>query len=208
MSGVLLYQPGSRWRVGAALGAAALIHFAAVAFASIHRHEQIDEVPSSPPGIPELVFEPTSPIDDPTPPPDVLDPPPLLTPTDDSFADQKPSPPPIRRQDNRLVVPIAKARNGSPGSLTLSSAKVLALSAPRPEYPYEARRQKITGSGIVAMSIDPVSGNVTDVSMWQSTGSPVLDNATVAAFRRWRFKPGAVSRVKSPITYTLTGAAY
>ena len=58
MAGVLLYQPGSQWRIGAALGAAALIHFAAVALASIHRHEQIDEVPSSPPGIPELVFEP------------------------------------------------------------------------------------------------------------------------------------------------------
>jgi outer membrane biosynthesis protein TonB len=44
--------------------------------------------------------------------------------------------------------------------------------------------------------------------MWQGTGSLVLDNATVAAFKRWRFKPGTVSRVKSPVTYTMTGAAY
>ncbi|HEX7518593.1 MAG TPA: energy transducer TonB [Chthoniobacterales bacterium] len=86
--------------------------------------------------------------------------------------------------------------------------KVLALSAPRPEYPYEARRQRITGDGIVVMSVDPVSGRVTDVSMWRSTGNSYLDNAAVTGFRRWRFKPGTVSRVKSPITYTLTGAAY
>lgn len=207
MAAVLLYQPGPKWRIGAALGAAALIHFAAVALASIHRH-QIDEVPSSPPGIPELVFDPGFPIDEPTPAPEIADQPPIPDPTDDSFPDQRPSPPPVRPKDNRTIAPIVKVRTGPPGSLTLPSAKVLALSAPRPEYPYEARRQKITGSGIVAMSIDPVSGTVTDVSMWQSTGSRVLDNATLAAFRRWRFKPGTISTVRSPITFTMTGAAY
>ena len=206
MSGVLLYQPGPRWRIGAALGAAALIHFAAVALASIHQREPIEEAPSLPPGIPEVVIEPTSPIDDPTPPPDVLDPTPLPSPTDDLFPDS--SPPPIRRQDNRRVTPMGKVRTGAAGSLTLSSAKVRALNAPRPEYPYEARRQKITGDGVAVMTVDPVSGSVINVSMWKSTGNPYLDSAAITGFRRWRFKPGTVSRVKSPITYTLTGAAY
>jgi protein TonB len=90
----------------------------------------------------------------------------------------------------------------------MSSAKVVALSAPRPEYPYEARRQRITGSGIVAMTVDSATGRVTEVSMWQSTGNPYLDNAAITGFRRWRFKPGTTFRIKSPITYTLTGAAY
>jgi TonB family protein len=58
------------------------------------------------------------------------------------------------------------------------------------------------------MTIDPVSGSVTSVVMEASTGSPVLDNAAVAGFRRWRFKPGTVSKVKLPITYTLMGAHY
>jgi periplasmic protein TonB len=208
MTGVLLYRPGPRWRIGVALGAAALIHFAAVALANIHRNDQSDESLSSPPGFPELTLEPGSPIDAPTPPPNTADPSPIPNSSDELFPDQRSSPPPTRRQDHRSVAPIVKTKNGLPGSLALSSAKILALSAPRPEYPYEARRQRITGSGIVIMSIDPVSGSVTDVSMWQSTGSPVLDNATVAAFRRWRFKPGTVSRVKSPITFTMTGAQY
>ena len=33
-----------------------------------------------------------------------------------------------------------------------------------PEYPYEARRQKMTGEGIVAMTVDPVTGHVRTVS--------------------------------------------
>ena len=96
--------------------------------------------------------------------------------------------------------------SGSPANF--SSLKALALSAPRPEYPYEARRQRTTGSGIAALTIDPVSGNVTDVRMTQSTGSATLDNATINALRRWRFKSGAMTRVQVPITYTLTGASF
>ena len=66
----------------------------------------------------------------------------------------------------------------------------------------------MTGNGIVIMTIDFVSGRVTDVMMEESTGSLVLDNAAMTGFRRWRFKPGTVSKVKSPITFTLTGAQY
>jgi TonB family protein len=58
------------------------------------------------------------------------------------------------------------------------------------------------------MVVDPVNGVVTDIMMSESTGSPVLDNATVAAFRKWRFKPGSASQVKVPITFTMTGEMY
>jgi TonB family protein len=87
-------------------------------------------------------------------------------------------------------------------------ARISALSAPQPEYPYEARRQRVTGTGIVIMTVDSGSGRVTDVMMDESTGSLVLDNAAIAGFRRWRFKPGTVSRVRLPITFTMTGAQY
>ena len=89
------------------------------------------------------------------------------------------------------------------------SLKARALSAPRPEYPYEARSRHITGSGVVIMTIDVSTGAVTDASMAQSTGSPILDNAAVSAFRRWRFKPGTTqSKLRIPINYTATGASY
>ena len=206
MTAALLYQPNQRWRIGAALGAAALVHLAVIALAGIHPREQIEEVPSAP-GVPDLTLEPWSP-DESTPPPEMVAPTPTQDTADKWFADDRTIPPPIRRQDNKRVAPIVKVRNTSSGSLSLSSAKIVALSASRPEYPYEARRQRITGSGIVAMTIDPATGMVTEVSMWQSTGSPYLDNAAITGFRRWRFRPGTAFRIKSPITYTLAGAAY
>ena len=77
MAGVLLYQPGQKWRIGVALGAAALIHLAAVALASIHRHDQTSELPSTDDGFPPIELTTEAPTDNPTPPPDVLNPPPI-----------------------------------------------------------------------------------------------------------------------------------
>jgi TonB family protein len=207
MTEALLYQPISRWRIGVALSAAALIHLAAVALANLRHQEQIVEV-WSPPGDTEIILDPIAPQDDSTPPPDPVAPTPSEIAVDNSFTDENLNPPPIRRHDSRPIVPVAKATHGSSGSLTLSSAKVMALSAPRPEYPYEARRQRITGSGFVVMTIDSVTGRVIGAVMEQSTGSSVLDNAATTGFRRWRFRPGSVSRVRSPITFTMTGAQY
>src|SRR6266480_1280260 len=93
-------------------------------------------------------------------------------------------------------------------AMTMSRAKALAVNAPRPQYPYEARSRKIMGSGVIVMHVDPASGNVTDATVSKSIGSPILDNAAVSAFRQWRFRPGTASTVTAPITFTLTGASY
>jgi TonB family protein len=207
MTGALLYQPNQRWRIGVALSAAVLIHLAAVAVANLHRQERIDEV-SSPPADTELTFEPVSLTDNSTPPPDPVAPTPAENMADRLFVGENPSPPRTRRHDSRPALPIPKGRNGSSGSPTLSSAKIMAVSAPRPEYPYEARRQRITGSGFVILTIDSVGGNVTAAMMEQSTGSSVLNNAAMTGFRRWRFRPGTVSRVRLSITFTMAGAQY
>ena len=90
----------------------------------------------------------------------------------------------------------------------MGNAKAFVLSAPRPDYPYEARSRHITGSGIAVITVDPNSGLAVDAMMEQSIGNPILDNSTVSAFRRWRFKPGTPPRVRIPITFVLTGAQY
>ena len=84
----------------------------------------------------------------------------------------------------------------------------MTLFAPRPEYPYDARRQKVTGSGVALIAVDSASGNVANVSMVQSTGNPLLDSASIAGLSRWRFRPGTANRIRCPITFTLTGASY
>jgi TonB family protein len=96
----------------------------------------------------------------------------------------------------------------SPGPMSMSKAKALALYAPRPQYPYEARSRHVTGSGVIVCTVDSGSGNVGGCSVSSSTGSPILDNAATSAFRQWRFRPGTVSKVNIPITFTMTGASY
>lgn len=205
MTRALRYQSEHKRRFGVALGLAVVIHFAAIGFATVRK-----DLPAAEPGFvgePPIVTVDTVP---PTADPLTDDPEPLPTPpvNDPFYIEDQPTPPPVRRQ-NRPVTPIMRrSTNAVPRSLDLSSAKVLAVSAPRPEYPYEARRQKITGDGVAMMTIDPTSGNVIGVTMAKTTGSTFLDNAAIVGFRRWRFKPGTVSSVTCPVTFTLSGVSY
>ena len=118
------------------------------------------------------------------------------------------TPPPKKPQAQKFAPIKAPQAAGRPGIVSAAGAKAAAVYAPKPEYPYEARSRRITGSGVAVVEVDPASGNVTGASMAQSIGNPILDNATLSAFRRWRFKPGSVSKAKIPITFTMTGASY
>jgi len=89
----------------------------------------------------------------------------------------------------------------TPTSLSLSAAQAMAVSAPLPDYPYEAKHANVTGNGVCVMTVDTASGKVTNAMMAQSTGNRVLDKVTTDTFRRWQFKPGTVSQVRVPITY-------
>lgn len=159
--------------------------------------------------IPQAVVIATleAPEEQPTPPPEEIAVPPPPEPEIKPEYVEERTPPP--RQPKGKVAPIkAPTVAGRPGVMSISSAKALATYAPRPQYPYEARSRRITGSGVCVASVDPGSGSVTDATMAQSIGNPILDNAAVSAFRQWRFKPGTVSKVRIPITFTMTGASY
>jgi TonB family protein len=104
---------------------------------------------------------------------------------------------PATRQAAATELPVAS-------TMSLSAAKAVAVSTRMPEYPYEAKRVHITGNGVCVMTVDSASGNVTGAVMEQSTGNGILDKVTTDAFRKWRFKPGAVSQVRVPISYEIT----
>ena len=88
-----------------------------------------------------------------------------------------------------------------PVPISLSVAQSMAIKAPLPRYPYEAKRRDLTGSGICVLTVDSATGKVIDVTMTQSTGSRFLDRFTVQTFKEWRFKPGTVSQLRIPISY-------
>ena len=201
-----MYRPPPKWQVWAALGGALAIMSAAVVIAGIH--------PEPPPApdlsqIPEAVSAvlEQEPAPEATPPPEEeLPPPPPPPEAQPEFREEQPTPPPPPRpKASRPPTPIK--RLGGTGSM--SSAKAQAVFSPKPEYPYEARRQKQTGSGVCVLTVDVASGNVTDADMAQSTGSPILDSSTTSAFKRWRFRPNSVPpKVRVPITFTMTGASF
>lgn len=208
----MLYRPAPRWQVASAFAGALFIHLTAVGIAMIRPQEKIVDLSDIPEATVEMSLE-TQAEPQPTPPPEEEPPPPpppeAIPEERPEFVEEKATPPPKRTPSTAPVVPLAKPKPVGPiGPMSMSSAKAVAVSAPRPEYPYEARRSKITGSGVCVMTVDPGSGSVTSADMAQSTGSPILDNAATSAFRRWRFKPGTVSRVRTPITFTMSGAQY
>src|SRR5207253_801941 len=113
------------------------------------------------------------------------------------------------RRKNKTVRPVIRSSgSGNVSAARPRSVHALVLYGPRPPYPYEARRARTTGSGVVLVMVDPTSGRVTDAQMRLSTGSLILDNNSVAALRRWRFKPVGVTTIDVPITYTLMGVSY
>jgi TonB family protein len=118
------------------------------------------------------------------------------------------TPPPKRAQAQKFTPIKAPQAAGRPGTMSISTAKALATYAPRPQYLYEARSRHITGRGVCVVEVDAGSGSVTSALMASSIGNPILDNAALSAFRQWRFKPGSVSNVRIPITFTTTGAQY
>ena len=103
-----------------------------------------------------------------------------------------------------LLIPIGFTSAAAPQT-SGKRAKSVAVFAPRPDYPYEARRQGMVGRGVVILEVDVGTGKVTHAYMAESTGHALLDGSALNAFRQWRFKPGTVSKVRTPINYTMSG---
>ena len=113
-------------------------------------------------------------------------------------------PPEKKHRVKRRAPPVVQSEPSSfstPTSLSLSAAQAMAVSAPLPQYPYQAKHANVTGNGVCVMIVDTASGKVTNAMMAQSTGDAILDKVTTETFRRWRFKPGSVSQVRVPVSY-------
>ncbi|MEP7015932.1 MAG: energy transducer TonB [Verrucomicrobiota bacterium] len=200
----VLFEPPPRLHVWLCLGAALAIDLTAVLLAQKREAPPVDLS-----DIPIAVVEATMQAEEqPTPPPEeVMAPTPPPEPENTPEFHEETTPPPKINRPQKIA-PIKAPTVGKVGPMSISSAKALAVYAPRPQYPYEARSHHVMGSGVCVVSVDTGTGQVTDASMAQSIGNPILDNAAVSAFRSWRFKPGTVSKVRIPITFTMSGASY
>ncbi len=175
------------------------------------------------PDVRELIVADTPPPEDqPTPPPDETPPPDDTPPpqVDPDMVDPEQTPPPetpkpsVKPYVKRSTPPPANAKRGpiaqegvvggNPnGTKTTGTpgAKVVGhWTTPKPPYPQQARMAKLQGSGSLRISTD-ASGNVSSVSIGQSAGSPILDNAIQSYARNnWKGPPNASTTV--PFTFT------
>ena len=203
MNGALIYRPNNHRLTWVAFECAITIYLTAIALAGNKAIPVTITSWEEPGDTVDGTFDPPPQNQE----PEIL-PPQQMIAEDQEFTEDNPAPTPIRPHRKTPLSPIRSAGLGTGQAMRAGSVKALTLYAPKPSYPYEARRGGVTGSGIAQLTVNSGTGNVIEARMSQSTGNAILDNATVETLRRWRFKPGVASNVDVPITYTLSGVSY
>jgi TonB family protein len=84
--------------------------------------------------------------------------------------------------------------------------KAVILSAPKIEYPIQARRKHLQGEGMFCLNVNDKTGAVSSVEVWQSTGHRILDEAAIGRLKNWRFKPQAVVRWQVPVDFRMNSS--
>jgi TonB family protein len=70
-----------------------------------------------------------------------------------------------------------------------------------PDYRHSDRQFDGEGAGLYRVTIEPKTGNVTDVTIVRSTSRGNLDRNAVAALRQWRWKPNSWRVVDVPFIF-------
>lgn len=148
-------------------------------------------VPSKP--VPKPIVKPVAkpaPTPEPTPRP--------LAP-----ADSEPAPPP----NSQISAESAPAINRGPPSTESTESAPVAIDLgaayrlnPAPEYPPLALRRGWQGTVRLRVTLDS-EGHPTQVGLAASSGYPMLDEAALAAVRRWQFRPA--TRLGKPVAATV-----
>jgi protein TonB len=109
-----------------------------------------------------------------------------------------------------LAIASARASANKPQGKALSDVAYVTLtqmwiSAPAPEYPPEALKRHLTGHGVFNLKIGPKNYTVSQVTVLQSTGHKILDDAAIQALSRWRGRPSELmsrtDHVHVPVTF-------
>ena len=203
MNEAVIYRPNNRKLIWFAFACAITIHLGAIAIAE-NRTKPTAMMSWGEPDGPPIDVEYGSP----PPETETVLPPESNVIEDQEFTDENVSPQRARPRKKMSLMPVVRSTGAGITSWHSGPVKALTLYAPKPSYPYEARRTGTTGTGVAHLTVNFSSGNVIDAQMSRGTGSTILDQVTLETLRRWRFKPGVAENVDVPITYTLSGVSY
>jgi TonB family protein len=99
----------------------------------------------------------------------------------------------------------ATSKNGSSqaagnNSEKSSSLRFAAGRMKKPNYPYQARINKQSGTVVVEFTVG-TDGRVISAVEVQSSKWPLLDNEALRAVRNWKFPSGGIMKFRKPITF-------
>lgn len=144
-----------------------------------------------PPAPAEPVVEPPPPMEDelavkPPPPKPVPKPKPKPVPK----PEPKPTPKPVEQPPAppQPAAPPAPPAPPAPAPVTPASANAAYLKNPAPEYPSLAQRRGWEGTVLLRVHVLP-SGKPGEIQLQKSSGRQQLDDAALAAVKRWSFVP-------------------
>jgi len=198
-----------RRREGIVLGVLALLVHGAVIFWANQQPTPV--LPIVPPQVPPMTIEfsrPAPPVVEPPPAPPappVVEPPPPVEhesavkppppkpqpkPRPAMKAAPKPAPkaleqPPAAASPEAVPAPPSPP---APAPVTPASASAAYLKNPAPEYPSLAQRRGWEGTVLLRVQVLP-SGSPGTIEIQKSSGRQALDEAALAAVKRWRFVP-------------------
>ena len=147
--------------------------------------------------------DPTPPAPEPPvpPPPPIAEPAPLrvpdaLPPAFHSVTTTKPGARPAianpERKRGGSPSPVAGGSTSGTGIGPTNSAHPRYAVNPPPRYPPEALRARQQGLVLLRLKV-AADGSVSDLSIKHSSGFPALDDAALAAVRRWKFEPARIA---------------
>lgn len=147
--------------------------------------------PPAAPAPPAPTRPDVKPIVQPQPKTDVVAPPPKidLQPTSQPVAAAVEAPPAPAAAPAPQAAP-APASAGS-GPVSVPNLNTNLMSGAPPAYPMGSRRKREQGTVVLRLVISP-EGRVTEISVNRSSGFPALDDAAMAAVRKWRWSPKVI----------------
>lgn len=102
---------------------------------------------------------------------------------------------------------VAAGATGAISEITLTEARYRVPPTPA-AYPRRARDLNQQGEALIRVRLDG-EGNAEEVQLWKSSGFVLLDNAALAAARRWQFEPArrngmpVIAWVQIPVRFSL-----
>lgn len=108
--------------------------------------------------------------------------------------------PPGRPGGAEAEAPLAAGAGLATGAV-VPARPLAGASNPQPDYPPESRRRGEQGTVRLLLQVD-AEGRVAGAAILGSSGHPLLDQAALAAVRRWRFEPA--TQAGRPVFSTAT----